>query len=213
MKALLKNKAFKMFNQWVTNAKIDYPHLNYQIKELSNLENNLEKIVYEAVFTLEQEEKLEKRKIEGYDYGFICGFIIGSLNVKWNYEYIYKQSNQYKMFEVLVILSSYLKFDDLKKIQLKSLYEEHYASEINIDNPNTEIPILIPKDIDFLEMENEPNPILATLENLKLEMISNNNRKKSVHYLKSVYEYLSEEEVLEILRIGKEEAKASVSKM
>lgn len=203
MKSVLKNKAFKMFNQWVTNAKTDFPNLNYQVKELSNLENDLEQAAYKAAFALGKEEKREKRKKEGFDYGFICGFIIGNLNVQWYNEYIYKQSNQYKMFEVIAVLEFYFKFDDLKKIQLKKIYQDRYASEVNIDCPNLEIAVSLPENLEFLETENVSNPILATLENLKIEMISSNMKKEVPEYLETVYAYISEDDALEILRIGK----------
>jgi hypothetical protein len=92
IESILKNKAFKLFNKWVTNAKKNFPILNYQIKELKDLEDDLLAVVFNAVDSLLKEEKIQKRKKEGYDYGFICGFVQGSLNVKWYNEYIYKQS-------------------------------------------------------------------------------------------------------------------------
>lgn len=199
MKKLLKNKAYNLFKDWVNNAKKVYPNLNYDIKDPAKLERDLEDAMEDAIKALTREEKAKKRKIPGYDYGFICGYIQGNLNTTWYNEYIRKQSNTSKMFSAIVALESYLKFDELLKIRLTTLFTEHYKKEINLENVNTSIQIDLAPKLDFLEVENSPNPILVTLENIKLQMIKDTFEEKTPEFLDDVEDSFSMEEIDKIL--------------
>ncbi len=198
MEKILK-KAFVMFSDWVTNAKIVYPNLNYDITNPNILEKDLEESLNSAIQALKQEEKKKKRKQAGFDFGYICGFLAGNLNSHWYSEYIRKQRNDYKMYAAIVALDSFLKFDDLLKIKLTDLYKEHYQNGVNLDNINTDIILQMPTKLDFLEPEQPKNAILATLENIRIQMIKKVFEEKIPDFLIDTSQYFSKEDIDKII--------------
>ncbi len=194
-----KNKAYSIFSDWVSNAKNNFPTLNYEIRDPAVLESDLEEVVNKAIKALTKEEKTEDRKKSGYDYGYVCGFIKGNLNTLWYNEYIKKQSTIYKMLAAITVLESYLKFDDLLKIRLSNLFTEYYKREVNLDNLPTAIEIELPFQLSFLDTDNSYNPILATLENIKIQMIKNVFDEDVPDFLPGIKKYFSTEEIDRIL--------------
>jgi hypothetical protein len=197
----LKATAYPIFSNWVTKAKIKFPTYSFQINEVSNFKSDLEHAIENAVFSLRKEEKANKRMTKGFDYGYFCGFIQGNLNAIWYYEYIYKQSNNYKLFAAVNTLDSFLKMDDLLKIRLSSLYSEYYKSQINLGNVNCKIAIDLPKNLDFLEIENLDNQILIALENIKIDIIKKMYDAEAPDFLTSVEVFFSKSEVDEIIEL------------
>ncbi len=194
------NKAFPLFTDWITNAKLSYPQLNYQISDATIFKNDLQNAMFKAVNGLNKAEKIECRKSIGYDYGFICGFIQGNLNAAWYSEYIYKQTNQYKLFTVINTIDSFFKFDDLLRIRLSNLYTEHYKTQLNLENIDAKIDIDLPKNLDFLDIENSGNPILVALENIKIEMIKKMFCDKTPDFLTTVSTYFTHEDIAAIIK-------------
>ncbi|MEA3444794.1 MAG: hypothetical protein U9R19_08740, partial [Bacteroidota bacterium] len=87
--------AFDLFRKWTKNATLDYPNNDFTIIDETILVNDLKDTLNSSLRCLVEEEKNEKRKILGYDFGFIIGFIQGNLNKHWFNEYIIKRTDLY----------------------------------------------------------------------------------------------------------------------
>jgi hypothetical protein len=196
------DKAYPMFNSWVTKAKVMFPKFSFQINEVANLRSDLEDTLKNAVLSLRNEGRAKKRIAQGFDYGYFCGFIQGNLNAVWYNEYIYKQTNNYKVYAALSTLDGFLKTDKLLSTRLSSLYSEYYKSQINIENADQKIVIDLPKSIDFIDIENAHSQILVALENVKIDIIKKMYDKKIPDFLTRIEESFSEEEVHELLELN-----------
>jgi len=199
MPILYFDKAFPLFQDWVKNAKLAYPRFNFLIKDVEMLKTDLENAITKAVFALQKEEKYEKRAKSGFDYGYVCGHLQGSLNTLWFHEYIYKQTNDFKIFSVINALDSYLKVDELLKIKMQTLYTSHYNNQINIEGADTKIQINLPEKVQFLEVENAENQVLVALENIKVGLIEQHFSTEIPDFLFSVHKHFSNAEISEII--------------
>lgn len=193
------DKAYPIFRNWVTNAKVKYPELNFQISDIAIVKNNLENTIRKAISSLMHEEKTLQRMTPGYDYGYFCGFLQGNLNTAWHSEYIYKQTNSFKIFAAVSTLDSFLKIDDLLKIRLSDLYLEHYKSQINLEGIDHRIVIDVPKSIDFLDIKTSEDQILVALQSIKIELLKKMFDQEIPDFLTSVEEFFTVSEVDEIL--------------
>ena len=88
--------AFDLFRIWTKNAIVDYPDNDFTIIDETNLVNDLTNALNSSVRKLVKKEKIENRKILGYDFGFVIGFIQGYLNKHWFNEYIIKRTDLYR---------------------------------------------------------------------------------------------------------------------
>jgi hypothetical protein len=137
-----------------------------------------------AVRCLVKEEKAEQRKILGYDFGFIIGFIQGNLNKHWFNEYIIKRTDLYKGFVINKAIIEYLKFDNLTRIRVKSIYENILEEELNLNI------------YDFSISENE-------IQKYEIDKIKSNN--DYINDSNSVIIYLEnriKEQIVEIVEIS-----------
>jgi hypothetical protein len=144
---------------------------------------------------LEKEEKSENRKLPGFDFGFVTSFVKSNLNTCWCNEYIYKQTVDYKNFAVICTLESYLKADEILKLKLGGLYNHFLENELNLEDMNTIVEVELPKNLKFLETENSKSPMLAGLENLKIDLIKKVFETKNSDFLPEYRDYFSENEV------------------
>ena len=80
MEKITKRIAFDLFKIWTKEAIVDYPNNDFTLIDETNLVNDLKDSLSSAVRCLVKEEKAEQRRVLGYDYGFIVGFIQGNLN-------------------------------------------------------------------------------------------------------------------------------------
>ncbi len=195
------DKVYPMFSNWTTKAKITFPTLNYQINEISLLKNDLKNTILKAISSLDKQDKIQNRKIQGYDYGYFCGFIQGNLNVLWYNEYIYKQTNNYKILAAITTLDSFLKNNDLLKIRLSNLYSEYYKSEVNIEDLDCNIGMEIPKNLEFINMNNEESQILVAIENIRIDIINKMCNEEIPDFLDNITDLFSKEDVDEILAL------------
>lgn len=188
-----------MFSIWVTNAKAKYPEYGFQIREVGIIKDDLKSAIIGAAKSLVKEEKESKRKIQGYDYGYFCGFIEGNLNAQWHSEYIYKQTNDFKVMTVISTLKSFLKFDDLLSIRLSRLYDEFFNNQVNIEEINNRIFFESPKSLDFLEINQVDNPILASLDKIKIDLLVKRANDSIPDFLNDVKPFFSKDDVREIV--------------
>jgi hypothetical protein len=184
MENITKKIAFDLFRIWTKQAIIDYPNNDFTIIDETNLVYDLKNTLSSAVRCLVKEEKAEQRKILGYDFGFIIGFIQGNLNKHWFNEYIIKRTDLYKGFVINKAIIEYLKFDNLTRIRVKSIYENILEEELNLNI------------YDFSISENE-------IQKYEIDKIKSNN--DYINDSNSVIIYLEnriKEQIVEIVEIS-----------
>jgi len=192
-------KAFSMFSKWVTGAKIHFPDLNYQIKDANLLKEDLDQAIKKAIVSLINEDKAEKRKQLGYDYGFIVGFIQGNLNAAWHNEYIQKQTNHYKKLVVIRVLETFFTFNEVLKLKLSSAYSAQCKDDLNLEHIDIKIGIDKPNALQYLDVKQPDNDLLAALEGIKIDLLQSAYCGVIPDFLSDLKSYFTAEEVFEIL--------------
>ena len=134
----LSEKAFNMFRDWVKNASEKYPGYVFNVLDESLLVSDLTNTIKTAINCLKKSENIN-RSIEGYEIGYMLGFIQSNLNVNWGLEYILKQSEIFKNFMALKAISSYLESEPLALIQINEIYKHLVLEDSNIFGPNINI--------------------------------------------------------------------------
>ena len=194
------HKAFCMFRDWVGSARFYHPKLDFTIKDEQIIVQDVKQSFESAQQSLLKEEKEEKRMIPGYNYGFICGFIISNLDGHWFNEYIRKQSVQYKEFLVVKALKSYLEFDVVTASRIVPLYKHLLTDRNNLALADDAIPENNLKEIsdDMLE-ESSNNVIVTTLINQINRYIIETFRQRVPEYMLSLQNYFTESEIADYI--------------
>ena len=125
--------AFNLFREWTKNASTDHPNSDFTIIDETNLINDFRNALQSSIKNLVKEEKADRRKTLGYDFGFIIGFIQGNLNKHWYNEYVLKRTDLYKGFVINKAICEYLKFDNITGIRINALYENLLKEELNLN--------------------------------------------------------------------------------
>ncbi|MCH8555733.1 MAG: hypothetical protein LAT76_11280 [Schleiferiaceae bacterium] len=202
----LDKTAFELFRQWTKNASIDYPDLNFTIIDERILLKDLKNALRDAINTLVKSEKANQRSIQGYDYGFVLGFIIGNINTNWAFEYITKQSNEFRSFMVNKTLYEYLKYDANSLLKIKTLYERMYENTLNIQDLDYSLPKITIKEFetaelqanDFIDMDQ--NPVMIYLKNQFSNQLFNLIHIKTKNYLPNLNKFFDEDFVNELIQ-------------
>lgn len=197
-------KAFNMFRDWTMNVIESYPKLSLTIIDETIIVNDLIESIKAAREGILKEEKIENRAIQGFDIGFMLGFIYSHLNEKWEYEYIVKQSDSYKEFIAIKSIKIFLEIDNLTAIRIKNIYKHLLTEDINFEKPD--ISISIEKLNELIQEESDVflnNEILQALDN-KINRYINASLKKSskTNYMEPCEKYFSENEITEIVLNG-----------
>lgn len=183
--AKINNISFQMFRDWTKNAKSKYPDYDFTINDETILQNDLFKAIKSAVKSLNDKEGLNRNK-QGYDVGFIWGYIHGNLNLHWYHEYIRKRSQDYKDLMILKAIQLYFDLEEISSIKIESLYKKIYQSDVNLEN------ILIKvnkKEFTHFNINYLPSDLKESQhENLVAIFIENQTKEKIASILKNVDE-------------------------
>lgn len=165
-KTEFNHKAFEIFRVWSSNANKIFPNYAMEIVDEQCLIVDCEDCFEKAIESLQKDEKKTDRKTIGYDYGYITGYVKNSLNVKWMYEYIEKQSEPFKMFMANKAMEQFFKVDTLTVERITKLYYYMYYKDINLMNSDENLrhETIIEAEIEDLN-EAKDNPILQMINN------------------------------------------------
>lgn len=199
--------AFNLFRDWTKNAKEFYPDMDFTIIDETKLVEDLERTILLGISELQKEEKLEKRKQPEFDYGFLTGFVQGTLEISWMYEYINKNTESYRNFMACKSILEYLRFDIDTGNRINKLYkglikEDTNLSviDINIDEKHIEKYGLnkASKEKQYFEKD---TPVYTYLENQLsihiVDLMENENRKMEL--MPGLESYFEPEFVKEII--------------
>lgn len=199
-KTILQKKAFTLFRTWVSGAKHNQSIRNIAIADESHLVENLLKAIQNALIALLAENKKDKRKQKGFDIGFVSGFICGQLNTIWYFEYILKQTNEYKQFLAFKALKNYIEFDKLSEIRISAIYKKLLDENYNLLEQNQIIEHQYLKNEELNELDEIPeSEILKAINNQINSFINNYLTKNIPDYLESISICFSNKELTSII--------------
>lgn len=118
---------FSIFRDWNEKA---LPNEKIHIKNEQLLVKNLKEAFQSAITAIRKKDL--NSKLPGWDVGFIIGFISGSLGALWYYEYIARNSEQYKVLSAMKALSSYFEIKDIELLKVEKLYEHFFGADSNL---------------------------------------------------------------------------------
>ncbi len=207
--------AFNLFREWTKNAKLDFPNNDFTIVDESIIVRDVNDSLSSSLKCLVKEEKIESRKKEGYDFGFIIGFLQGNLNVHWHNEYIVKRTDKYKEFVIIKAILSYLKFDELAGIRINATFESLLKEDLNLYTYDYDISEKKFDKYGIDDIEDEynfnNNSVITYLENRSKEQIIEIVDIKEPNYLSNI-EYIIEKDIINDLITNYESNKQEDSK-
>ena len=139
--------------------------------------------------------------MQGYDEGFISGFIHSNLNLHWVNEYIRKQQQPYKEFIALKALKSYLAFDTLAAIRVKTMYEHLMKEDANIDSLDLSLKKDKHQELSFItdEVVGHQHAIFTALDNYISRYVLATFKEEPLELLESINLYFSKQELKSII--------------
>jgi hypothetical protein len=164
----LPKVAFDLFRYWTKHAKVGD---DFAIKSENELVKNLRDTISDGLVNLLTKERLDD-KPDGWEIGYLTGFIMGKLGTIWHHDYIVKTSNEYKTFAGLRAIEIYLMTDEISKIKLDAFYEAVLNQDSNLENINPtlkEININL-EDLSIVE-ETDGEKVSSILNNLIVKQI------------------------------------------
>jgi len=197
----LSEKAFCMFRDWTKNASEKYPAYVFDIIDESLLVNDLKKTISSAVNSLKKKEN-EKRLNEGYDIGFLIGFINSNLNLQWTHEYIHKQSTIYKNFIALKAINNYFKLDRLTLLRINNVYKYLLLEDNNIcgTDINIEKQVFKAYEIDLIpNEENDNDNLQIALQNVNKNVLVQMLDEEIGNFLPDTENYFTNKEIEQLL--------------
>ena len=135
----VKKIAFDVFRKWIKETIAKYSEFEIVIKDERKIIEDVKKSLKTALKSLMNTNKFYIDFKDGWDVGYILGYMTGSLSVNWHNEFMIKQTNDFKILTALQVLRDYLMFDDVRKIQLKDMYEKFIEENTNLAELNKKI--------------------------------------------------------------------------
>jgi hypothetical protein len=199
-KKLIQAKAFELFREWRKRVVAEKPELDFTIKDETVLVEDLYESIRSARKALIEEEKRQKRVIKGYDIGFMYGFISSNLGTGWEWEYIIKQSKEYKEVIAYKAIKAFFGINEIAQIEVSDLYRQLLLEDLNIDNLDTLViaqKIENPKINDIIASNTQPytNEILQALDNKITEFINHYLKRKTKYFLHDIENHFSHTEI------------------
>ena len=164
----IQKATFELFRFWTKASGINDALI---IKTEQRLIEDLKEVIGKAIKSLNSRDDLHE-KPNGWDIGFIIGFVDGNLGKHWYHEYIAKNSKEYKTYKGLRAIEAYLKTNEIAEIKINKIYENLLEEDSNILNSNPKIKetYLDEKGIEIVE-NTESGRVLTILNNLIMEQI------------------------------------------
>ncbi len=138
-KSSLQKMAFGVFRQWQKEINDKYPEITINIDDETMVFQNFKVALTDALKSLISSDSFYLDNEESWDIGYVRDYLSGTLRTAWQYEYVTKQTDNFKMLSVIQVVRDFLKFDDVKRIQIKGLYEALVKAQLNITDIDTSI--------------------------------------------------------------------------
>ena len=170
----IKDTASKIYKVWIENTQPHYPHYPFKATD-DILTTDLKNAFVNALKALCTEEKKDNRNDLGWSIGFIFGFVSSTLSTQWSFEYVYKETDEYKQLLLLKTLIQYLDVDQIIIERLERLYNFFLDKKTNVaENGNNKSEIIVSfrkfkKEKNKRSHNNFSTTLIEYLESIMLE--------------------------------------------
>ena len=148
----------------------------------------------------------EKREGDGFDFGFVVGFVKGALNAQWYFDYIEKNSSNYKDYLVNQAILDYLRFNKRAEINIRSLFEVLSKDDAVLKNENVGKAYFQADDNrlnkGFGDVPENKSSVIQYLENRKKELIVKTFQSKFPNYFCDIDEFFSPELIRDWIEVN-----------
>ena len=122
LKFAVRKTSIQLVTKWLKCASYKYDS-NYIRKidfDETEVENDFIESLANAIESLVKEKSKEKKSISGWSFGYICGYMQGSLNVKWSNRYLIEPSEEFADLMKIKSIIELLRYDSdtLQKIEI-----------------------------------------------------------------------------------------------
>ena len=200
----LQEIAFEMFRDFTKSVIEKHPEIKINIIDETKIVNDLISTIKVAQKSLIEEYQTEL-EIEKFQVGFMFGFIRSNLNTKWVYEYIIKQSNEYKEFLVIKALQIFFKDNLLERIRVDGIYNDLFVSDNNLIDVDASIikNEIGNNELDKLNQPTSDSQLLQTLENYINKYISDYMKREcDEKYVWPIVKYFNTKGIIQLTTLG-----------
>ena len=196
---IIQRAAFEMFCDWMKVASDTYPNMDFSIIDETDLVEDTKETIENALQRLFSPKYNEERKDQNWCIGFIRGFIIGNLEVKWFHNYYQKQTDNYRNLYAIKSVLEYLRVDSDLSWKLDAIYK-YLINSCNLANIEYQTQI----DKDFYDKYNLPIKsntrfVEQILENLLTISVKKITDQSSSSIQLPNNDYFSREEILSFI--------------
>ncbi len=194
----IRRTAIALFNGWTRNAKY-YGEMNEETAgniDEDLIVNDFTECLNDAINGISDEDR-DKKDEPGWAFGFICGFIEGSLHVRWYARYVIQKSDEYR--KSLFFHSAYRFFEANPNLLIKvwMIYSYYMEAESDsVTNPGHSM-----GETDVSENTEFNRLFMEYMEKESLKMLFGLHQRKSpINYCPRVGDYLTQGEVEKVLK-------------
>jgi len=190
---IIQRATFDMFRSWTKVAAEKYPNMDFTINDETELVNDAKEAVSDALKNLFLPEKEEKRQNAQWCIGYVEGYMLGCLSVKWHSDYIFTQTDNYRYMMALQSILEYVKVDSNLSWRLDNI-NKALLKQTNLEQINKQTQI----DEDFYQkldtsLNKKSGVVLQTLENLRVTFIKKLFEESSIKI--PTKDYFSQDEI------------------
>lgn len=193
LKGQVSSYAFKLFRGWSANCKAKYPDLNLSIESEQFLPSDLEQIVRASIIEVFHYDAYYRRACK-VDYGasYLEGHLQGLLGRHWYFEYVFKQSEDFKTCMALRSLSAWLQIEDVHSLKIDAIYDEVLRSKVNISDMDTMIDKvdLKNKEGELVEANKGRGKVHTAIENLVHSYVNRLSKVTAEDFMPKVSEII-----------------------
>jgi len=201
----ISNISTKIFYQWIKNAKIAYGLNDGDIKQVSSaiLREEFVQHLMSAINSLLKENH-EEKSISGWSFGYLCGHIQGSLNVKWSNKYIIEQSKEFEDLMIIKSVIGLIELDDSFATKLMIIYDYFLGQRIQPMETIKPLPkkVISIDDKRYRQKKNEhfrKTEAIRYLNDILITNFMSLLNKYETMCCPDITEYLDEQEIKDIV--------------
>jgi hypothetical protein len=201
----VKKIAADIFNKWMENAQSVYGLSPDAINTIG--QEQVDEVFIEhlekAIISLTEEESPEKTTIPGWGFGFLCGYVQGSIDVYWVNKYIIEPGREFEELLKLKSMILCLNFDDSTVNKIFLIYSHllqdriHVSDLVQNENSNI-IPIKKFDNSSLIQRNAFKKEIIEILSNELTQKIMTLLENKKENCCPDITGYLDINDMIEI---------------
>ena len=177
-------------------AGIDFDEIEAENDFIGHLAN--------AINSLVNDKSKEKKSIPGWSFGYICGHMQGSLNVKWSNRYLIEPSKEFEDLMKIKTIIELLRYDRdvLRKIEI--IYDYFLTHRNSVATEEEALPDNVISLVDRGKLQNKNKETLRNEFDVylgKIFMTNYTSLMQSYDFMccPDLSEYLAEHEIVNLV--------------